>query len=207
MMMTNKLSDRLGETQPQVWPNVCQEGFRPLVIIFTNIMFVIWKTWCMLWRVPLSTGDLIIVHWSLLLAGMSVREWRKESSQKLARTSLLLSRFLSPTSSTSSSPSSSSFPTSSSSSLIFNQIQIITLLSDQMMQENKSYLILQDYYEIVEEGTDGVEDEYWANHFVKCICLKLKKYICFKLQNIQGGFYRTQVNLGSDLWVRMSVRQ
>ena len=23
-------------------------------------------------------------------------------------------------------------------------------------------IILQDYYEIVEEGTDGVEDEYWA---------------------------------------------
>ena len=24
--------------------------------------------------------------------------------------------------------------------------------------------VLQDYYEIVEEGTDGVEDEYWVNH-------------------------------------------
>ena len=26
---------------------------------------------------------------------------------------------------------------------------------------------MQDYYEIVEEGTDGVEDEYWAEEYMK----------------------------------------
>ena len=128
-----------------------------------------------------------------LLAGMLVREWRKESSQKLARTSLLLSRFLSPPSPTSSSPSSSPSPSPTSSKVLIPiphltqphphhhphhsqlphpphyyhayshhhpNFQPNSDHNSTLSDQNKSDLILQDYYEIVEEGTDGVEDEY-----------------------------------------------
>ena len=65
-----------------------------------------------------------------------MREWRRASSQKLAKILLLLNR-------------SSTFSSST-------QPHVIVVISFSIYK----MIILQDYYEIVEEGTDGVEDEY-----------------------------------------------
>ena len=87
---------------------------------------------------------------------MLVREWRKGSSQRLVRTLLPLNRFLSLSLSLSLPLSRSKFRSLLSISSTACSYPYPYPHSYQHLQPHS----LQDYYEIVEEGTDGVDDEY-----------------------------------------------